>query len=604
MAGKISNSGKDENGRWIGGKPGDQSGKEWSLIAWYGPWYRCVLRHPDKEVRAMLSKISVKAALNNNIGYNQGNRLSYWKELKAVKYDPSAITNRCDDDCSAGVSANIKAVGYLLDIDKLKAFPESSTTHTMRASAKKAGFKVLTDSKYLRSSDNLEYGDILLNDAAHVAVWVDDGDSEGEINSNNNTGNDGSTTYTPVVPYTPATIGGVRTAEFSPQNMYAFVNIYIGDTLLTTNPPKPNMIQDFEVSRLQDAGSTFTFTVFDDNYDLLEATLAQYHDNIAIEYGYAGTNIKSQLFQMTLQDYTIAFNSTGVMLTISAISKSAYDNLSMKGNLSIGTVNPTEAVIKICEYMGWGVDPKNFDATQNVADRENPYEIVNDYPMTYILETIVPEALSVNGNIMTFRVDDNNVAYFKEFTSGASSNNAVKTYIYQKGYDSVVEDVTFDIKGIFGGTSVFNVATGLSTDYIDVVTKKEKSSNSNKNSNNRKEEGKATHTKSDQSIPAIDVAGASPTQANNKLYYYVKNVVGGTAYEAMLTIVGDPTINLLDDIRIINITDSGNLHHTSGVYNVLGITDSISEGRMTTVLKLVRTGDINEGVELLNSKLL
>lgn len=165
----ISNSGHDENGRYSGGKAGDQTGKEWALINWYNRPWTCVLRHPDAKVREKLASLSEKAAKNDKIGYDQGQRGTYWTQLKAAGYDPAKITVACEADCSAGVTANVKAVGYLLGIGKLKNVSITST-HYMRKLLKTAGFEVLTESKYLTSDKYLLRGDILLNDGHHTAV--------------------------------------------------------------------------------------------------------------------------------------------------------------------------------------------------------------------------------------------------------------------------------------------------------------------------------------------------------------------------------------------------------------------------------------------------
>lgn len=165
----ISNSGHDENGKYSGGRAGDQTGKEWALINWYNRPWTCVLRHPDAKVREKLASLSEKAAKNDKIGYDQGQRGTYWTQLKTVGYDPAKITVACEADCSAGVTANVKAVGYLLGIEKLKNVSITST-HYMRKILKAAGFEVLTESKYLTSDKYLLRGDILLNDGHHTAV--------------------------------------------------------------------------------------------------------------------------------------------------------------------------------------------------------------------------------------------------------------------------------------------------------------------------------------------------------------------------------------------------------------------------------------------------
>lgn len=173
----VSNSGMNEWGGIYGGSPGDQTGKEWNIIAWYiyspGGW-NCVLRHPDAKVRAKIAELGRTAALNNNIGYNQYNRNSYWTQLQKVGYLPAKIMTKCDADCSAGVIANTKAAGHLLGISALKNIT-ATYTGNMRSAYRAAGFQILTDRKFTASPDYLLAGDILLNDANHVCTNLDDG---------------------------------------------------------------------------------------------------------------------------------------------------------------------------------------------------------------------------------------------------------------------------------------------------------------------------------------------------------------------------------------------------------------------------------------------
>ena len=175
--GKISNSGKDEKGKYTGGKAGDQTGEEWCQRDWYDRPWTAVLRHPDTEVREMIASLSEKAAANDNIGYDQWERGTFWTELSKVGYDPSAITVPCESDCSAGVAAIVKAVGYLKDIDKLKNVPETMYTGNEKKNLKNAGFECYTDPKYLKSDSELVRGDILLyhnskSGSGHTAIYL------------------------------------------------------------------------------------------------------------------------------------------------------------------------------------------------------------------------------------------------------------------------------------------------------------------------------------------------------------------------------------------------------------------------------------------------
>ena len=167
----ISNSGHDENNAYKGGQAGDQTGTEWQMRSWYSRPWSCVLRYPDQAVALKIALLGIDAALNDKIGYDQGQNRTYLAQLKAVGWEPSRITVACEADCSAGVCANITAAGYLLGIKTLQTHT-GTYTGNMRSALTKAGFQLLTDSKYLTSGDYLLPGDILLYDSHHTATNV------------------------------------------------------------------------------------------------------------------------------------------------------------------------------------------------------------------------------------------------------------------------------------------------------------------------------------------------------------------------------------------------------------------------------------------------
>lgn len=171
----ISNSGSDENGNLHSGKAGDQNGKEWRLRSWYKRPWTSVLRHPDATVRQMIAEFGIDAALNDHIGYDQWQRYTYWDALTKSGYRPAKVTTNCEADCTAGVTANVKAVGKLLGIPKLYDIPKDTRSGNMRARFKAADFTVLTASKYLTSPDYLLPGDILLYDNHHAATNITKG---------------------------------------------------------------------------------------------------------------------------------------------------------------------------------------------------------------------------------------------------------------------------------------------------------------------------------------------------------------------------------------------------------------------------------------------
>lgn len=167
----ISNSGKDEHNRYKAGAAGDQTGHEWELIKWYNRPWTVVLRYPDQKIALRFAEMAIEAALNDYIGYDQGQRTTYWQQLKLAKYSPIAIKVGCEEDCTAGVSSNVKGAGAQFNNDKLFKLP-ICTSRNMKAKFIEAGFKALTAKKYLIGPEYLLPGDVLLYENHHAAMNV------------------------------------------------------------------------------------------------------------------------------------------------------------------------------------------------------------------------------------------------------------------------------------------------------------------------------------------------------------------------------------------------------------------------------------------------
>lgn len=182
----ISNCGHDERNKYTGGKAGDQTGEEWKITDWYNRPWNCVLRHPDAKIRAMIADKAEKAAKNDNVGYDMYQRYTFWVELQKVGYDPAKITTPCEADCSSGITAIVRSIGFEIGDKKLQNIPETTYTENMRANFEKAGFEVLTNTKYTKSQANLLRGDILLNHTKHCATNLTNGSSYEEIQNDLN----------------------------------------------------------------------------------------------------------------------------------------------------------------------------------------------------------------------------------------------------------------------------------------------------------------------------------------------------------------------------------------------------------------------------------
>lgn len=98
MALIIGSARHDENGRYSGGRNGDQDGTEVSTQAYYmhSKGWRLV-RAKDASIAEKIASAMLEACNNNHIGYDQNDRLII---NKVKKYGSLAkITEDCDTDC-------------------------------------------------------------------------------------------------------------------------------------------------------------------------------------------------------------------------------------------------------------------------------------------------------------------------------------------------------------------------------------------------------------------------------------------------------------------------------------------------------------------------
>ena len=167
----ISNTGHDERGKYKGGAAGDQGG-EYTLRSWYNRTWSVVLRWPDQSQALMAAQMAIEAALNDNIGYDQNQRGTFWTQLAKAGYIPANIHTKCETDCTASTTAIWKGVGYRCNVPALKNLPISIYSGNMRSQFVKAGFVALTSAKYLSSANYLLPGDVLLYEGHHACINV------------------------------------------------------------------------------------------------------------------------------------------------------------------------------------------------------------------------------------------------------------------------------------------------------------------------------------------------------------------------------------------------------------------------------------------------
>lgn len=165
---KIGMAAKDERGKYSGGTPGDQTGQEVYIRAWYNrPWDR-VLRLTDPDKAERMAQAVEDICSNDNIGYSQSTRTTLWEQAARVNWEIGDIRTPCNCDCSSLVAVAARCAGINI--------PRDIWTGNLEAAFLRAGgVTVYRESKYRDSDIYVKRGDILLNTLHHVAVALGDG---------------------------------------------------------------------------------------------------------------------------------------------------------------------------------------------------------------------------------------------------------------------------------------------------------------------------------------------------------------------------------------------------------------------------------------------
>lgn len=164
----------DENGNAHGGKAGDQTGKEVSTQAWYKHTKGWVLLRPKNSAQAEKIATCMEAACkNDNIGYDQYQRLTLYNVAKEVGFNCAKVTEKVETDCSALVRVCCAFAGITA-----ANFRTSNEVSALMATGR---FDKYTDSAYTTKSDRLKRGDILVTKTkGHTVVVLSNGANAGQ----------------------------------------------------------------------------------------------------------------------------------------------------------------------------------------------------------------------------------------------------------------------------------------------------------------------------------------------------------------------------------------------------------------------------------------
>lgn len=163
----------DEKGGYSGGVAGDQTGKEVSTQPYYTHkygWYCLRPKSPSDAIK--IANAMKDACTNNNIGYDQANRLAIITAIQ--KYGSmKKIATKTEADCSSLVRACCMEAGF---------YPENFTTYNEASILEKTG---KFEKKFEVTSETQLYkGDILVSKKkGHTVVAVDGPARKGAVST-------------------------------------------------------------------------------------------------------------------------------------------------------------------------------------------------------------------------------------------------------------------------------------------------------------------------------------------------------------------------------------------------------------------------------------
>lgn len=168
--GHASISENKNNGRDGRAKAGDQTGKEVCIRSFYKKPWKYLLRYPDRKVAEKMAAACESICSNENVGYDQSQRLTLRQELQKLNFDYKSLNTPCECDCSSLMTACAECAGIKIQYPGGNA----PVTANMVKLFTQAGFKMILEG--INEEANLMRGDILVGPPnTHTVMVLDYG---------------------------------------------------------------------------------------------------------------------------------------------------------------------------------------------------------------------------------------------------------------------------------------------------------------------------------------------------------------------------------------------------------------------------------------------
>lgn len=379
----------------------------------------------------------------------------------------------------------------------------------------------------------------------------------------------------------------------SSQVLVPYIKISIGSKNITPIPPQ-HLLGFSYIRETNDVANKFDITVFDDTAMELEGVLSKGFDKVTFSYGWSNTGndnrwISPEYGGMIL-DYKLTLDAGGATLDINGITNIVKSHVSTKPVAYGSEEKPLkihEIVEDIAKFEGWEIG--YIEPTSPVLESKESEKFFtrdNISPIKFIKNELLQKAKSAksgkSGYVLWFE-DGNDVPKISfspiEYTEPESE------YIYKINAEN---SNTISFSADFNGTLYMLSGNGkVKAEFIEEITNEMAKVEGTEEDDEGQitAEEKKSDTSSSEQIPNISSGGVDEMQDLVKFY---RDKTNSESYGASLEILGDPKLKVFQTITVIVITRYGRVHHTSGLYMIREIRESIDIGKFTTSLELTR----------------
>ncbi len=407
---------------------------------------------------------------------------------------------------------------------------------------------------------------------------------------------------------------------FPPFPYFAFVDLRIQNFNFTPIPPEHLMSFDVKFTTdVDDNGiGEGSFTVFDETALRIEHALVSAAENAPgalipcyFKFGYSETEHVSPLYSMGIEGYDLVIKSGGSELTVKIVSD-GIEAHSQKFCCSYNThdnqMTLVEIIEDIAERSGWEVEEIQDIEDILVDGDDNNGSWVKKYKEVRIDNLSTTHGM-INKVLRLCRgeADHDTSIVLSFFDEGEGKVKVrVSSYGYEASINESVKEYSISWDGELGEVMSFSPKVDPAFMYagagtVDLDTHDEDTMDPIIIDHNAFKEpgkyligGREMHVTDTDAIMIPNVSAGIEEQLQRMAnYLWTKSKIH--IYTASMEILGDPYLRCFNLITVIVRTPSGIPHHTSGVYQIMEINHSISGGKWTTSLELLR--DPSEAIQ-------